>query len=538
MHSKGEKVKDLNETVVYLCRKAGEVWLETNSMLFWHVLEYEAKLNEFVTESEIAIQAQLDHIWMVVTRIMEDAGAPVSNGLRIATCLVNMLPTIPANLAFCTTVPMLTGFTLEVYASKPWLKTNILDLTCTPPPHSDHMAMDVLRNKIVRNLGGGPRAATAPLPTATVSVPPDDAYLGGQEGEVDTRDGTTKSPSYVSPTPHFLGRHSWTQSLSLRCHPQSAWSSSSSSSGSFQVWQHKRVQWLRIILIIVIRIHTSSRASSWACSDASGSPRSIHSCSASLEIVSVHDNNDDTATHREEDAPHSDNEANMSQGTLSLPDISASDDEDTRKAIVHEAMWKSDIQYGNWREGQICQGNDSISQRDKTAYDYAEVGKTSKAPDNIGPPLTYMEERGVFKPLNTMANPLGLCQFYHSNPETVKSVPAPKPPVTAHKVKCPLEKAREQGTSTRVSFTVHFVTYPHIHPWWAKWGQKLHISCCPIWTYIVKDDSTFLNHIVITHYWCNYAYRKCLDVVVTSGQQMKKRYHWCAREAWFTGQHQ
>ena len=81
---------------------------------------------------------------MVVTRIMEDAGAPASNGLGIAICLVDMLPTIPADLAFHTTVPMLTSFVLEVYASKPWLKTNILNLTHTPPPHSDHMAMDVL----------------------------------------------------------------------------------------------------------------------------------------------------------------------------------------------------------------------------------------------------------------------------------------------------------------------------------------------------------------------------------------------------------
>ena len=52
--------------------------------------------------------------------------------------------------------------------------------------------------------------------------------------------------------------------------------------------------------------------------------------------------------HGEEDAPHSDDEANLSQGTLSLPDISASDDEDTHKAIAHEAAWKSDVQYGNW----------------------------------------------------------------------------------------------------------------------------------------------------------------------------------------------
>ena len=56
-----------------------------------------------------------------------------------------------------------------------------------------------------------------------------------------------------------------------------------------------------------------------------------------------------------------------------------------------------------------------------------------------------MEEHRAFKPLDTTANPLGLCQFYHTNPETAKSVPAPKPLATTHKVKCLLEKAKGQG---------------------------------------------------------------------------------------------
>ena len=62
----------------------------------------------------------------------------------------------------------------------------------------------------------------------------------------------------------------------------------------------------------------------------------------------MHSDDDDASAPSEEDAPHSDNEANLSQGTLSQPNISASDDADTHKAIAHEAAWKSDVQYGNW----------------------------------------------------------------------------------------------------------------------------------------------------------------------------------------------
>ena len=71
--------------------------------------------------------------------------------------------------------------------------------------------------------------------------------------------------------------------------------------------------------------------------------------------------------------------------------------------------------------------------------------KPCKAPDKIGPPLAYMEECGVFKPLDTMANPLGLCQFYCTNPETLKSISPPKSLASIHRVKHLLEKAKGHG---------------------------------------------------------------------------------------------
>ena len=61
---------------------------------------------------------------------------------------------------------------------------------------------------------------------------------------------------------------------------------------------------------------------------------------------------------------------------------------------------------------QICQGNEGIAQHNKEVNDYTNGGRPSKAPDKIGPLLSYMEECRVFKPLDTIANPLGLCRFY------------------------------------------------------------------------------------------------------------------------------
>ena len=57
--------------------------------------------------------------------------------------------------------------------------------------------------------------------------------------------------------------------------------------------------------------------------------------------------------------------------------------------------------------------------------------------------------------------------------------------------------------------------------------QKNRVSCCPICMYFVKNNYTFLNHIVICHYWSSFSCRKCLKFVVSSGQQMKKHFPKC-----------
>ena len=130
---------------------------------------------------------------------------------------------------------------------------------------------------------------------------------------------------------------------------------------------------------------------------------------------------------------------------MSLLDISTSDNEDACKATVHEAACKSNIQYGNWWDEQIHQGKEGITQCDKGVNDYANGGKPCKAPDKIGPPVAYMEECGVFKPLDTIANPLGLCQFYCTDPLHSNVITGPKSAASTRKIKHLLEKAKDLG---------------------------------------------------------------------------------------------
>ena len=131
-----------------------------------------------------------------------------------------------------------------------------------------------------------------------------------------------------------------------------------------------------------------------------------------------------------------------------------------------------------------------------------------------------MEEHRIFKPLDTTANPLGLCQFYCTDPETLESISAPKSPASICRFKCLLEKAKEHGwpyiivvfeggnvTLLRLLKELHSqFTLSHIPIFTsdkAKLGQKTRVSCYPICTYIVKNDSAFLNHIIISDYWSN-----------------------------------
>ena len=63
----------------------------------------------------------------------------------------------------------------------------------------------------------------------------------------------------------------------------------------------------------------------------------------------------------------------------------------------------------------------------------------------MGPPVAYMEECGVFKPLDTTANPLGLCWFYCTDPPQSNIIGGLKSAAGACRIKHLLEKAKDLG---------------------------------------------------------------------------------------------
>lgn len=233
----------------------------------------------------------------------------------------------------------------------------------------------------------------------------------------------------------------------------------------------------------------------------------------------------------------SDDDDNQSQGMASILDISISDPEDIHKCAACEAARKSDTLFAEWRAEQIWQGNEAVAKLDRSVY----IRKPCRNPDPIGPPLLYMESHGCFQVVHMTSNPLELCRFYRVNTDS-SSLPVPKHPATVDILKNLLSKVKNLGQDyiivvfeggnitplgllldlhSRFSLSrISIATCGEEEP-------KPCVSCCPLCMYVVKNDPSFLNHIVIGHYWCNYACGRCLDFVAMSAQQLKRHIPLC-----------
>ena len=253
--------------------------------------------------------------------------------------------------------------------------------------------------------------------------------------------------------------------------------------------------------------------------------QSEHSCSTSPDVVLVQRDDEDSAVGGE-DAGHSE-----------IRKLYC-------KTRYHYSASQPHIMRKLTKSQHVSQHTRAIARCNKQVNDYAIGGKPSKAPDKIGLPLSYMEECWMFKPLDTIANPVGLCRFYQTDQHKFNVVTGPKSAAGTHRVKCLLELGKELGQPlTIVVFKGGMVTLlgllqelqshltlscMQIHtPEEAKMGWKNWVSCCPICTFVIKNDYTFLNHIIICHYWSSFSCSKCLVFMASSRQQMKKNFSKC-----------
>ena len=183
---------------------------------------------------------------------------------------------------------------------------------------------------------------------------------------------------------------------------------------------------------------------------------------------------------------------------------------------------------------------------DKTVCDHPLPGKCCEAPDQVGPPLSYMKERGIFKPAEFLDNPMGLCQFSNTSPEKSNVLTGLKLADYARKIYRMVEIARSMG----YQFTIVIFYGESISPTCllgqlhsrasvsrmvihtdreANMGRRNYVYCCPICTYIVKNATALLDHIVVGHYWGSFSCGMCLSFAAKTTEEMKRHVGTCVQ---------
>ena len=131
----------------------------------------------------------------------------------------------------------------------------------------------------------------------------------------------------------------------------------------------------------------------------------------------------------------------------------------------------------------------------------------------------------------------GLCWFYRTSPEKGNVLVGPKSAKCARRICHLIEIAKR----IRQQLTVVVFEGESISPWCllgklhsrlvlsqftihtpeeAKIGISICVYCCPICTYVVKNNTAFLDHIIVGHYWGSFSCRKCLAFTADTVEQL------------------
>ena len=469
---------------------AGETWLCINSSLFRHAINHQQFMVQLIEGSQEAIQALHDRICKVTNQVMESAGRSAVDGIGIALLLVNLLPTIPLQMAFNTITPELPGHTPRAltHASQDSVDCGAMsvlgeELTMAPTRH-DQVAQASSRVTTTD---------TASTRFITIRGTGDN-----RPGPSFSSHGPTHSPSR-SPFRSYRSGLDEQESISPKSRMPSLDSSIPGESAS--------------------DTETSS-----SDSDSRG-----HSRPNSPEVVFLGEAND-----------------GLGEEPISLSCFSESDTVEVRTAAVREKAHQSDVLYATWLDDQIKTGNDTVKCRNSMVHGHPIPGKRCEVPDMVGPPISYMEKVKMFKPLEFVHNPKGLCRFYHTSPGQSNVLVGPRSAASARLLHRLIQIAQELGRQ----LTVVILEGESVTPWCllgelhlrlalaryvlhtsgeAKMGIRHCVFFCPICMYVANNPTTFLDHIVVGHYWGSFSCSVCLAFATLTAAEMKGHLHNCGQ---------
>ena len=215
-------------------------------------------------------------------------------------------------------------------------------------------------------------------------------------------------------------------------------------------------------------------------------------------------------------------------------------------AAVRKKARQSDVLYATWLDDQIHTGHDMVKRHDSTVHDHPIPGKHCEVPDMVGPPISYMEKVKMFKPAKFVHNPKGLCRFYHTSPGKSNELVGPRSAASAHRLHCLLQIVQGLGWQ----LTVVVLDGESVTPWcllgelhscmaltWymlhtsgkAKMGIRHRMFFCPICMYVANNPTTFLDHIVVGHYWGSFSCGVCLAFTTLTAAEMKAHLIGCGQ---------
>ena len=470
---------------------AGETWLHINSSLFRHAIDHQQFMVLLINRSQEAIQALHDCIWKVISRVMESTGRSATDGIGIALHLVGLLPTIPLQLAFNTITPEPPGYTPRA-------------LTYASQDSIDCGAMSVLGEELTRDRTRGHDQATQ-ASSRVMTMDTISTRFVTIQGIGDNRPNpnfSPHSPTYSPSHSPFRSYHSRLAERESNSLEPSMLSLDSSIPGG------------------------SASDTEMSSSDSDGGGRSRPD---SPDVVFL--------GNADNDSP---------EEPISLSCFSESDTVEVCMATVHKKARQSDVLYATWLDDQIHMGHDEIKRRDSTAHDHPIPGKHCKVPDVIGPLISYMEKLRMFKPVEFVPNPKGLCRFYHTSPGKSNVLVGPRSAESAHRLHRLLQIVQGLGRQLTVVVLEEESVTPkcllsELHScmalsWYAlhtsgeaKMGIRHHVFFCPICTYVANNPTTFLDHIVVGHYWGSFSCGVCLAFATLTAAEMKAHLIGCGQ---------
>ena len=149
--------------------------------------------------------------------------------------------------------------------------------------------------------------------------------------------------------------------------------------------------------------------------------------------------------------------------------------------------------------------------------------------------------------MESINNPMGLCQFYRMSPEKSNVLTGLKSAECAHRIYSMVEIAKRVGQQLMVIVfdgesvsPVCLLKELHSHmalsriaihtPEEAEVGVwNLCVLLPHLCMYIIKNDIALLDHIIVGHYWGSFSCGKCLAFAVATAEQMRRHIAGCGQ---------